>query len=110
MDFVSADPSVVRSVKQRDLLDTWLRARGPSRPLPALADYRPDRIDDELEDMMGFDVEGEGLDARFVITQEGARLASAYGRNPSTSAPTAISMARSERNAMRGRFRPIAPA
>ena len=57
MEFTSANPSVVRSVKQRDLLNAWLRALGNGRALPALADYRPDRIADELADMMGYDVE-----------------------------------------------------
>jgi hypothetical protein len=79
MEFASANPSVVRSIKQRDLLDTWLRARVKPRPLPALADYRPNRVAEELADMMGFDVEGVGDDARFLITQEGARLTAIYG-------------------------------
>jgi hypothetical protein len=79
MQFTSANPSVVRSVKQRDLLNAWLRAFGKGRTLPILADYRPERIADELVDMMGYDVEGEGVDARFRITQEGARLSATYG-------------------------------
>ncbi|THD65439.1 MAG: hypothetical protein E7813_14785 [Bradyrhizobium sp.] len=78
MQFASANPSVVRSVKQRDLLNAWLRALG-KRALPALADYRPDRVADELADMMGFDVVGAGDDARFLITQEGSRLTATYG-------------------------------
>jgi hypothetical protein len=79
MKFESADPSVVRSVKQRDLLNTWLRARGQFRTLPALQDFQPDRIVDELADMMGFDVTGGDDNARFLITQEGARLTATYG-------------------------------
>jgi hypothetical protein len=79
MEFASANPSVVRSVKQRDLLNAWLRALGNGRALPMLADYRPERIADELVDMMGYDVEGEGHDARFLITQEGSRLSTTYG-------------------------------
>ena len=78
MQFESANPSVVRSVKQRDLLNAWLRALG-NRTLPALGDYQPDRIADELADMMGFDVVGAGDDARFRITQEGSRLTATYG-------------------------------
>jgi hypothetical protein len=74
MEFTSANPSVVRSVKQRDLLNAWLRAFGKGRALPIVADYRPDRIADELAEMMGYNVEGEGFDARFLITQAGARL------------------------------------
>ena len=79
MKFESANPSVVRSIKQRELLNTWLRALRKPRPLPAVSDFQPDRINDELADMMGFDVEGEGDAARFVITQEGATLTKVYG-------------------------------
>jgi hypothetical protein len=79
MQFESANPSVVRSVRQRDLLNAWLRALGKRRALPALADYQPERIADELADMMGFDVEGSGDAARFLITQEGSRLTATYG-------------------------------
>jgi hypothetical protein len=79
MKFDSADPSVVRSVKQRDLLNAWLRGFGKLRTLPALGDYRPDRIADELADMMRFDVAGEADSARFLITHEGARLTATYG-------------------------------
>jgi hypothetical protein len=79
MQFESANPSAVRSIRQRDLLNTWLRALVKGRPLPLLSDYRPECIADELADMMGFDVEGDGDDARFLITQEGARLTALYG-------------------------------
>jgi hypothetical protein len=79
MEFVSSDPSVVRSIRQRYLLNTWLRAAARHRPLPLLRDFQPDRVADELTDMMGFDVVGQGDDARLLITQEGARLTVTYG-------------------------------
>ena len=79
MQFESANPSVVRSVKQRDLLNAWLRTLRSGRTLPVLADYQPDRIADEVADMMGFNVEGEGDTARFLITLEGSRLTATYG-------------------------------
>ena len=79
MQFESASPSVVRSVKQRDLLNAWLRAFDKRGALPRLEDYRPDRIADELADMMGYDVIGAGEHARFLITQEGSRLSATYG-------------------------------
>jgi hypothetical protein len=79
MKFESANPSVVRSIKQRDLLNTWLRALRKPHPLPVISDFKPDRISDELADMVGYDVEGERDSARFRITQEGARLAATYG-------------------------------
>ena len=79
MKFESANPSVVRSIRQRELLNTWLRARVKPRTLPVLADYRPGCIADELADMMGFAVVGCGDDARFLITQEGTTLTKVYG-------------------------------
>ena len=79
MQFESANPSVVRSVKQRDLLNTWLRAYGKRRALPPVEDYQPDRIEDELLDMMRFDVVGDGDRSRFLITHEGLRLTVTYG-------------------------------
>jgi hypothetical protein len=57
MQFESASPSVVRSVKH----------------------YRPERIADELADMMGYSVIGAGEHVRFLITQEGSRLSATYG-------------------------------
>jgi hypothetical protein len=79
IEFTSSDPSAVRSVRQRDLLNAWLRALGARSGLPARGDYQPDRIADELIDMMEFDVHGEGEPARFLITHEGARLTATYG-------------------------------
>jgi hypothetical protein len=83
MKFQSANPSVVRSIKQRDLLNTWLRTLRKPHPLPVISDFQPERISDELADMMGFDVEGEGegRGARFLITHEGTRLTATYGND-----------------------------
>lgn len=81
MEFAHSDPSIVRSIRQRYLLNTWLRAAARHRPLPLLHDFQPDRVADELADMMGFDVVGQGDAARFLITQEGARLTATYGND-----------------------------
>lgn len=79
MHFSSADPSVIRSITQRVLLNAWLRAVRKPDALPMLGDFHTDGSADERADMMGFDVEGSGDAARFIITQEGARLTTAYG-------------------------------
>ncbi len=81
MEFAHSDPSVVRSIRQRYLLNTWLRASARHRPLPLLHDFQPDRVADELADMMGFDVVGQGDDTRFLITQQGATLTATYGND-----------------------------
>jgi hypothetical protein len=79
MEYASSDPSVVRSIRQRVLLNAWLRALRQGVPLPVLIDFDPETGLDEIADMMGFDVQGEGEAARFLITQEGARLSATYG-------------------------------
>jgi hypothetical protein len=81
MQFESANPSVVKSIKQRVFLNAWLRARRKAGFLPAFGDFQPEDIVDELADMMGYDVEGCGDGARFWITQEGSRLATTYGND-----------------------------
>jgi len=78
MEYASSDPSVVRSIRQRVLLNAWLRALRQGVPLPALIDFDPEAGLDEIADMMGFDVQGDGEAARFLITQEGARLSTTY--------------------------------
>ena len=79
MHFESTDPSVVKSIKQRELLNHWLRAAARRRPLPVIGNFEPHHYGEELADMMGFNVAGQGDSARFVITQEGARLTATYG-------------------------------
>jgi hypothetical protein len=79
MPFKSADPSVVKSITQRVLLNAWLRAVRKPDALPKLSDFHTEGTADERADMMGFDVVGSGEDARFLITQQGARLTTAYG-------------------------------
>jgi hypothetical protein len=79
MTYLSSDPSTVRSIRQRVLLDAWLRALRNPNPLPALIDFDPEAGIEELADMMGFGVEGDDDAIRFRITQEGARLATTYG-------------------------------
>jgi hypothetical protein len=81
MQFESADPSVVRSIRQREFLNAWLRAAAKHRPLPLVDDFQPSRVFDELADMMGYDVMGQGDGARFLITQAGARLSATYGND-----------------------------
>ena len=77
MNFESADPSVVRNIMQRVLLNAWLRAARTR--LPLLTEFEPGDISGEKPDMMGCEVEGEGDEACFVIKQEGVRLTAAYG-------------------------------
>jgi hypothetical protein len=78
VDFESANPSIVKSIKQRDLLNTWLRLYAPSQRLPRIENFQPSRIEDELPDLVFMTVE-KANPARLIIDSEGTRMALAYG-------------------------------
>jgi hypothetical protein len=79
VDFQSAGPSVVKSIKQRDLLNTWLRLYARAQSLPRAAEYRPERLEDELPDLVFFTVDENGRPPRFMIDSDGTRMSTAYG-------------------------------
>ena len=79
MQFESAAPSIVKSVKQRDLLNAWLRLRDKTAQ-PTLADYVPDRLAEEQRDLVYYRVFAAASGPRFMINSEGSRLAQGYGR------------------------------
>jgi hypothetical protein len=79
MEFESASPSIVKSVKQRDLLNAWLRLHEQIRH-PALAGYTPDRLADEQRDLVYYKVFATQTGPRFMINSEGSRLTQGYGR------------------------------
>lgn len=79
MDFESANPAVIKSIKQRDLLNTWLRLYARDQKLPAVAEYRPERIEDELPDLVYFTIDTTQKPPRVTIDSNGTRMASAYG-------------------------------
>ena len=78
LEFESAHPSVVKSIKQRDLLNTWLRLYARDQSLPRMADYQPSRIEDELPDLVFYTVE-TSEPPRLTIQSDGTRMSSAYG-------------------------------
>jgi hypothetical protein len=80
MQFESAPPSIVRSVRQRDLLNTWLRLRVRADALPAVRDYDPARLEDEIKDIVYYVVQRDQPGWRFIIDSHGSRLAQAYGK------------------------------
>jgi hypothetical protein len=79
LDFESANPSVVKSIKQRDLLNNWLRLYARGRALPRLADYQPSRLDDERPDLVFYTVEAALAPPRLTIQSDGTRISNAYG-------------------------------
>jgi hypothetical protein len=77
--FESAGPSVVKSIRQRDLLNTWLRLFARSQSIPRLPDYQPERIEDELPDLVYYTVDMLAAPPRLTIQSNGTRMSTAYG-------------------------------
>ncbi|MBR1176097.1 hypothetical protein JQ617_19235 [Bradyrhizobium sp. KB893862 SZCCT0404] len=79
MDFASAAPSVVKSIRQRDLLNTWLRLYAREQIVPAIWEYQPARLEEELSDLIYYTVDHSPPVPRLVIQSEGTRISRAYG-------------------------------
>jgi hypothetical protein len=78
LDFESANPSVVKSIKQRDLLNTWLRLYAREQAMPRVEEYRPERLEDELPDLVSYTVD-TAEPPRLTIQSNGTRMSNAYG-------------------------------
>jgi hypothetical protein len=79
MHFERVAPSIVRSVKQRDLLNTWLRLRSLCGGSPPIGEYRPARLEEEMRELVYYVVRREGDDFHFIIDSSGSTAAQAYG-------------------------------
>ncbi|MET0867249.1 MAG: PAS domain-containing protein [Pseudorhodoplanes sp.] len=79
MEFESARPSIVKSIKQRDLLNTWLRLYARGQSIPRMSEYQPARIEDELPDLVFYTVNTGVQPPCLTIESNGTRMSSAYG-------------------------------
>jgi hypothetical protein len=79
LEFESASPSVVKSIKQRDLLNTWLRAYAREQRTPRVEEFQPERLADELGDLVYYTVDAAREPPRLTIQSEGTRMSNAYG-------------------------------
>ena len=78
MDFESANPTIIKSIKQRDLLNTWLRLYSRAQTLPRIDEFKPERLEDELPDLVFMSVE-ETTPPRLIIDSDGTRMSTAFG-------------------------------
>src|SRR5260370_30974072 len=51
LEFESANPTVVKSIKQRDLLNTWMRLYARQQLMPRIEEYQPERLAGGLPDL-----------------------------------------------------------
>jgi hypothetical protein len=79
LEFESANPTIVKSIKQRDLLNTWLRLYARGRQIPSLEEYQPSRLSDELPDLVYMTVDRTQQPPRLIIDSDGTRMSTAYG-------------------------------
>ena len=79
MEFESAKPSAVKSIKQRDLLNTWLRLYARTQSMPRIEEYQPERLEDELPDLVFYTVDSATEPPRLTIQSDGTRISTAYG-------------------------------
>lgn len=68
----------MKSIRQRDLLNGWLRLYARAQAVPHVDEYQPERIEDETPDLVHYAVEA-GEPPRLTIQSEGTRMAQAYG-------------------------------
>ena len=81
MEFESANPTIIKSIKQRDLLNTWLRLYARKQLLPGVEEYQPERLADELPDLVYATVDTTQQPPRVLIESDGTRMASAFGNS-----------------------------
>jgi len=79
VEFESANPTIVKSIKQRDLLNTWLRLYAREQLMPRVEEYQPERFADELPDLVFYTVDTAQAPPRLLIESDGTRMSSAYG-------------------------------
>jgi hypothetical protein len=77
--FDDEGPGIIRSIKQRDLLNTWLRLFSRDQHIPRFEEYRPERLTDELPDIVYYTIDGTGETSRIIIDSDGTRMSNAYG-------------------------------
>jgi hypothetical protein len=79
MAFINSGASIVRSVLQRNLLNTWSRLYDRTNALPAFEEFRFDRLADERPDLVCYDVVFENSRPSFRFVHQGDRLAEVFG-------------------------------
>jgi len=79
LEFQSANSTIVKSIKQRDLLNTWLRLYARGQSLPRAEEFQPSRLAEELPDLVYYTVERTQAPPLLVIQSDGTRMSSAYG-------------------------------
>lgn len=84
MQFESANKSIVRSIRQSELLNAWLRIFRRRHALPLVHQYEPDQLHDEKPDLMQYEVCRADGAVRLRITHSGQNVVRAFGTRNAT--------------------------
>jgi len=79
MHFDSATASIVRSIRQHDLLNAWIRLFRRERAIPLLHQYQPDHLHEEQPDLVTYEVRWDNGTCRFLILHGGQNLSRVFG-------------------------------
>jgi hypothetical protein len=79
VDFESVGPSAIKSIKQRDLLNTWLRLYARQQRAPRIDEYKPERLAEEIPDLVYLSADTSQAPPRLTINSDGTRMSNAYG-------------------------------
>lgn len=79
MEFQNVRPSIVKSIKQRDLLNTWLRLYSREQRVPDIGEYHPERLADEGPDLVYYSVDSTQQPPRLKVESQDSRISAAYG-------------------------------
>lgn len=79
MEFTHAQPWIVKSIKQRTLLNAWQGLMADAGRIPALGDFQPEELTGELPDTIFYDVVHDTDPPRFLIVKSGQRLRESFG-------------------------------
>jgi hypothetical protein len=77
--FESANPSVIKSIRQRDFLNAWLRLYARDQTIPRGDEYQPERIEEDLPDLVFYTVDTTVQPPQLMIQSNGTRMSNAYG-------------------------------
>ena len=78
MKFESANKSVVRSIRQSELLNAWLRIFRRERAMPLIHQYDAVHLNEEKPDLMQYEIRHGDGSIRFMILHGGANLAQTF--------------------------------
>ena len=80
MEFQSETSAVVKAIRQRDLLNTWIRLYAREQRLPCISVYEPGRLKEEADDLVYYSVDIANWPPVLTIQSEGTRMSTAYGQ------------------------------